>query len=162
MEVAWAAPATIVKARHIRINAKKSIISAVDNSIVYLEPHMSADNGATVDGDELRFNFVNNSLQNAVVTGNVKAFVPTQDPKQNYTIFADKAVYYPEPIKPGVVDPETGKVMLYDHVKLLMASFYTQGPAVQTGDSAEIRLGNGKKYPYIIMNNVDADFTPQQ
>jgi len=135
------------------INLTANTSEIEPNAIVYHDAHMVAQNGATLDADEIRANLVQGGkLENAVATGHVKANVASAVQKGVYTLTADK----------GVFDPKGNKIDLTGNVRAVVESPMTTGPMIQTGDTGIVYLGKAPDYPKLVMTNVHATLTPAQ
>ena len=120
-------------------------------AIIYTNAHMVAQNGATLDADEVRANLVpGGKVQNAVATGHVKAHIAQPTEKTDYNVTADK----------GVFDPQANRIDLTGNVRAVIQSPMTDGPVVQTGDSGEVYLGKGPDYPKLVMHHVLTHLKP--
>src|SRR5579862_2088489 len=139
------------------IDSEQNVITPA--GIVYTHAHMHAENGATMDCDELRGNSdKSGNITQFIATGNVVAHVPFAK-DQTYDISADKAVY----------DPSTHQIDLTGKpVTATAETPYTKGPVVQTGDSGVVILGPSPNYPKttdfptILMNKVHTQFSPKE
>jgi lipopolysaccharide export system protein LptA len=135
----------------INLSAESSEIQP--SAIVYKSAHMTAQNGATLDADEIRANLVEGGkLDNAVATGHVRAHISSTEQKGVYTITADK----------GVFSPKGNRIDLTGNVRAVVESPMTTGPMVQTGDTGVVYLGKAPVYPKLVMTNVHATLTPAQ
>jgi hypothetical protein len=142
---------------NVNIDADQNIITPT--GITYINAHLHAENGTTMDCHELKeeMDKSGNTTQ-FVATGNVVAHVPFAK-GQIYDISADSAVY----------DPSTHEINLIGKpVTTTAETPYTKGPVVQTGDSGVVLLGPSPNYPKIadfptiLMNNVHTQFTPME
>ena len=138
----------------VTLSAKGSVAS--QGYISYTDAHLVTDNGATLDAAELKAVFAKSAtgtgLDKAIATGHVKATVSQPEFGRKYLVYADK----------GVFDPKLNQIDLTGNVKILIESSYTDGPLVQTGNSAVIKLGPAPDYPVITMNDVQTTFTLNQ
>jgi lipopolysaccharide export system protein LptA len=144
----------LTKSGKVTLTAKGSVAS--QGAISYTGAHMVTDNGTTLDADELKALFAKTGtgtgLDKAIATGNVKATVNQPEVGRKYLVYADKAVF----------DPKLNEIDLTGNVRILINSAYTEGPLVQTGNSAVIKLGPAPNYPVITMNDVQTTFTLNQ
>jgi lipopolysaccharide export system protein LptA len=115
----------------------------------YRKAHMIGKNGLTVDADVIDIKLATKSAQ---MTGNIKAHIKRDAESQDITVNADKASF----------DRVKNEIVLTGNVKVVIYSPYTNGPMVQTGDSAIVQLGAAPEYPLITMDHVHSTFTPAQ
>jgi lipopolysaccharide export system protein LptA len=101
----------------------------------------------TLDADDLE---VALKTHNAQMVGHVKGHFSKTADSEDITVESDKATY----------NQTTNQIDLSGNVKVTIYSLYTDGPLVQTGDSATVQLGAAPTYPLITMNHVHATFTP--
>ncbi|HEY3329186.1 MAG TPA: hypothetical protein VGK19_04125 [Capsulimonadaceae bacterium] len=144
----------IGKPGKITLTAKSS--SASQGAIIYTDAHMVTDNGATLDAAEIKAVLAKSAsgsgLDRVIATGHVKGVVDQAETGRKYTIFADKGVY----------NPKLNQIDLTGSVKIQIDSNYTQGPLIQTGNAAVVKLGTGPDYPIITMTEVQTTFTLTQ
>jgi lipopolysaccharide export system protein LptA len=136
-----------------RVDITADSSTAAQGYIVYQGAHLKTDTGSTLDADTVRANLASatNALQNIVATGHVRVHTaPGQG--RSYTATSDKAIY----------EPGSNKIEFPDPVTISIISPATNGPLVQTGDSAVVQLGQGPEYPQVMMNRVHTTFTPAQ
>jgi hypothetical protein len=136
----------------IHLSAESSEIQS--SAILYRVAHMVAENGATLDADEIRANLVQGGhVENAVATGHVRAHIAEATQKADYTVTSDKGIFY----------PKGNRIDLTGNIRAVVTSPMTTGPMVQTSDSAVIYLGKAPDYPKLVMTgNVHAVLTPAQ
>jgi lipopolysaccharide export system protein LptA len=136
----------------IDVTADSSV--AAPGYVIYKNARLVAQNGATMNADEMRANLTakGNQIENAVLTGHVVAHLKQEDLARTYTVNADKAVF----------DPKPNTVTLTGNVVVTVITPYTQGPFVQTGQSGLVQLGKGPDFPVITMYRIHTVFTPNQ
>lgn len=118
--------------------------------MTYKDAHLVGSNGLTIDADTVDITVATKTAQ---LTGDVKAHLATPQSSQgieDMTVYADKAVY----------DRAANRVDLSGDVKCILYSVYTDGPLVQTGDSAVMQLGPPPDFPVVTMEHVHTTFTP--
>ena len=147
-----AAPAAAIPAfGNIDLTADASTITPT--AIIYTNAHMVAQNGATLDADEIRANLaVGGKIDNAVATGHMRAHIAEPSAKTVYNVTADK----------GVFNPQANRIDLIGNVRAVVDSPMTDGPLVQTGTEGEIYLGKAPEYPKLVMHGVHTTVKPLQ
>jgi hypothetical protein len=155
-----AAPTSTASTLGNRIHLTADSSSSGQGYLIYRNAHLVTNKGTTLDADQLRANLVKgtNALSTIVADGNVKAhmhqYSPStpKAPERDYTVTADHALY----------DPKLDQITFTGSVVSTVTSALTDGPLVQSGDTAVVQLGKGPEYPQVHMTHVVIDFQAKQ